>query len=59
MEAGGINDWEMLRIGHKTKGCIPAIAGTENPVGVGDQPGRLGDGRKRIRREATTSDANQ
>ena len=44
--------------GNKTKLFIPAIAGTQHPVGVGDQPGRLGEGRNRIHRAATKCDIN-
>ena len=42
--------------GHKTKLFTPAIAGTQHPAGVGDQPGRLGEGRNRIHRAASTVD---
>jgi hypothetical protein len=37
---------------HKTKLFIPAGAGTIQPAEVGDQPGRLGEGRNRIPRAA-------
>ena len=40
---------------HKTKLLIPAGAGTNQPADVGDQPGRLGEGRNRIPRAAITS----
>jgi hypothetical protein len=40
---------------HKTKLLIPAGAGTCQPADVGDQPGRLGEGRNRIPRAAITS----
>jgi hypothetical protein len=39
---------------HKTKLLIPAGAGTSQPAEVGDQPGRLGEGRNRIPRAAIT-----
>ena len=39
---------------HKTKLLIPAGAGTNQPADVGDQPGRLGEGRNRIARAAIT-----
>ena len=42
--------------GYKTKLFTPAIAGTQHPAGVGDQPGRLGEGRNRIHRAASTID---
>jgi len=37
---------------HKTKLLIPAGAGTSQQADVGDQPGRLGEGRNRIPRAA-------
>jgi hypothetical protein len=40
---------------HKTKLITPAGAGTSQPADVGDQPGRLGEGRNRIPRAAITS----
>jgi len=40
---------------HKTKLFIPAGAGTSQPAEVGDQPGRLGEGRNRIPCAANTS----
>ena len=52
VKAGGINDRGNQTNGHKTKHRIPAIAGTKHPAGNGEHPGRLGDGRKRTRREA-------
>ena len=39
---------------HKTKLITPAGAGTSHPAEVGDQPGRLGEGRNRIPRAAIT-----
>ena len=39
---------------HKTKLITPAGAGTTQPAEVGDQPGRLGEGRNRIPRAAIT-----
>jgi hypothetical protein len=42
----------MQQRGHKTKLLIPAGAGTNQPADVGDQPGRLGEGRNRIPRAA-------
>ncbi len=51
VKAGGINDRGCQPNVHKTKHFIPAIAGTSHPAGVGDYPGRLGDGRNRTRCE--------
>ncbi len=59
VKAGGINDRGCQPNAHKTKHFIPAIAGTSHPAGVGDHPGRLGEGRKRIRREATSSETKR
>jgi len=54
VEAWGTNGRGKQPGGYKTKLFIPAGAGTSQVAGVGDQPGRLGEGRNRIPRAAIT-----